>query len=128
MSKKRDYKEIEAEFEQALRMRDEGKLAEAEELLLNLAERYPEAAFIQGILGDIQERRGRIAEAAASYRRATERSSASEVASISLFHALYQLGDLEGALAEMRRFRRRGAPSPMYDELIRDLKVGGAEE
>jgi len=121
------YDDIRPEFDEALRLRDAGKMAEAEAILSRLAERRPDVAAVHGMLGHVEEELGRINDAAVSYRRATELSPASELASISLFHALYELGDLDGAFDEMRRFRCRG-PSPEYDQLIGDLKLNLPDE
>ena len=121
-SEKRNYDDIKLEFDEALRLRDAGRMAEAEAILCRLARQRPDVAAIYGVLGDVQEEQGKMPEAAASYRRATELSPASELASISLFHALRSLGDLDGALDEMRRFRIR-RPSPEYDRLIRELQL-----
>lgn len=110
------------DFEEALRLRDAGKMVEAEAILSLLAHQRPEVAAVHGMLGDVLSRQGKTREAAASFRRATDLSPGSELASISLFHALYELGDIGAAFEEMRRFRRRGQ-SAEYDQLIRDLKI-----
>jgi predicted Zn-dependent protease len=119
--KARIYDDIKDEFEGALRLRDAGQLAKAKEILLDLNHRYPDLPPVLGVLGDMQEELGELEEAARSYRRTTELSPGSELASISLFHALYQLGDVDGAFDEMRRFRSRGGPSEEYDRLVNDL-------
>jgi predicted Zn-dependent protease len=123
----RNYDDIKAEFERALRLRDEGNLIEAETLLSRLAEKRPDVAAVHGVLGHVHDRLGKLREAADSFRRATNLSPGSELASISLFHALYELRDLDAAFEEMRRFRRRG-PSPEYGQLISDLKLELPEE
>lgn len=111
------YSDIRAEFDEALRLRDAGRLAEAEAALTGLQLRRPDVAAIPGMLGDVQERLGKLAEAAHSYRRATELSPSSELGSISLFHALMQQGDRDAAFEELRRFRARG-PSAEYDRIL----------
>jgi predicted Zn-dependent protease len=128
MTEKRSYADIEAEFNEALRLRDAGSVAEAEAILLRLAQLRPDAGVVFGMLGHVQEQLGRSAEAAKSYRRATNLSPRSELASVSLFHVLYEQGDLEGAFDEMRRFRRRRRSSPEYDRLISDLKLSVPDE
>jgi predicted Zn-dependent protease len=122
-SEKRNYEDIRADFEEALRLRDAGTMAEAEAILSRLARQRPDVAAVFGVLGDVQEEQGKMVEAEASYRRATELSPTSELSSISLFHALYALGNRDGAFEEMRRFRTRRPSSPEYDQLIRDLKL-----
>jgi len=113
---------LERDFEKATRLRDAGKLSEAAAVLVSLADRYPEDAPVHGMLGHVYDGLGKTREAAASFRRATDLAPRSELASISLFHALYELGDLDAAFAEMRRFKRTQRPSPEYDLLINDLK------
>ncbi len=127
MTDERGYSAIKPRFDRALRLRDEGRTDEAEAILSALAEEHPAVAAVHGMLGDLQERLGKRAEAAESYRRATELSPGSELASISLFHLLYEQGDLDRAFEEMRRFRRRG-PSQEYDQLIRDLQLNLKDE
>lgn len=125
-ARKPRYPEIAPEFNEAIRLKNEGRLAHAERIFLDLTRRAPIGATF-GMLGHVQEKLGKLGEAAASYRRATECSPGSELASISLFHALFELGDLDAAFAEMLRFRWRG-PSPEYDLLIRDVMAADAAE
>ena len=118
-ARKRRHADIEAEFNEGIRLKNEGRMQDAEEIFLDLARRRPLGSTF-GMLGHVQQELGKLAEAAASYRRSTECSPGSELASISLFHALLELGELDAAFAEMLRFRRRG-PSPEYDLLIREV-------
>jgi predicted Zn-dependent protease len=117
-----DYADIRADFDRALRLRDSGRIAEAEDILSRLVQQRPNLAAIHGVLGDIYDRQGKDREAVVCFRRAVALSPGSELASISLFHLLYQQGDLSGAFDEMKRFRRRG-PSEEYNRLIEDLRL-----
>ena len=57
-------------------------------------------------------------------KRAVELSPRSELASVGLFHSLWDLGKVNQAFAEMRRFLRL-SDSPEYSKLLRDLTVEG---
>lgn len=116
------YADIRSDFDEALRLRDAGSFIEAEAILSQLARQRPDVAAVHGMLGDLREKLGKLREAVASYQRSTELNPSSELASISLFHALYQLGELDAALEEMRRFRTRRS-SLEYDRLVRDLRL-----
>jgi predicted Zn-dependent protease len=123
MTKERGSKaerELAEQFDEALRLRDAGDISGAERILSGLALESPQRAYVLLQLGNVQEKMGRALEAAASYRRATELSPSYELPSISLFHVLYRLGEVDEAFNEMRRFRSQ-FPSPAYDELIRDI-------
>ncbi|MGH3642037.1 MAG: hypothetical protein ACRDUX_23765, partial [Mycobacterium sp.] len=71
MSEKRSYHDLQPEFDEALRLRDEGRLVEAETVLLRLVNRRPDVAAVHGMLGHVEEALGGLTKAAASYRRAT---------------------------------------------------------
>jgi len=120
-STKQDYDDIKPEFDEALRLKEAGNFAEAAEIFLRLARQRPDVAAVHGMLGHVQQELGKIRDAADSYRRAVSLSPGSELASISLFHALYKLRELDGAFGEMRRFRSRG-PSQEYDLIMSELK------
>ena len=126
-TKRRVHELIKDEFEEALRLRDAGQFVEAKVILLGLAERHPDLPPVLGTLGDVQEELGDLVAAARSYRRTAELSPDSELASISLFHALLKLDDVDGAFDEMRRFRSRGR-SEEYDRLVTDLSKRIREE
>ncbi len=121
------YEDIRSDFDHALQLRDAGEMAEAESILARLAEQRPDVAAIHLMLGHVQEELGNLSDAAVSYRLATEFAPGKELPSISLFHALRKVGDLDGAVDEVRRFRSEGS-SPEYDRLIDDLNSESPEE
>jgi predicted Zn-dependent protease len=92
-STKHDHDDIKPQFDEALRLKEAGNFAEAAEIFLRLARQHPDVAAVHGMLGHVQQEMGKIRDAADSYRRAVNVSPGSELASISLFHALYKLRD-----------------------------------
>lgn len=119
--------ELEIAFEEALRMRDSQDYQGAASLLEALCAENPAMPGLWGTLGDVHQRNGSLGEAVEAFRRATELSPRSELASISLFHALVQLGKGESALEEMRRYMKLVPNSPEYRLLIDEMAEGGSE-
>jgi len=70
---------------------------EAEERAQALRARYPERAIGDSLTGDVMMKRGRYAEAAASYRAALAREENPRLA-VRLYQALRRDGDVEGAV------------------------------
>jgi predicted Zn-dependent protease len=122
MVENEDDPELAARFEAALALRDEGKLSESRQRLVELARDYPERWAVYLMLGHLEKRLGNLEGAGRGFRRATELKPEAEIASIGLFHVLYARGELAAAFDEMRRFRRIRRSSPRYDELIADIK------
>lgn len=91
-------------FNRALRLRDDGQLEEASEILLDLAERHPDVAAPAGVLGGIYAQLGRSDDAANCFRRAVEINPRSELANRGLFHALWNLGEESEAIAVIRGY------------------------
>lgn len=113
-------------FEKAIRLRDENDLEGALQLFLGLAQDYPQTPAVYGMLGHIYRKLDRHREAAQSFRKATQLSPESELASLGLFHSLRQLGDEDGALSEMKRFLEH-AKSQEYDLILADLDNASEE-
>ena len=121
MNEKRGSDDIAPAFNEAIRLKNEGELVEAERILLGLRLERPERLSCTECSATCK-RSWASTNAAASYRRSTELAPGSELASISLFHILYELRRFDGAMDELRRFRSRG-PSAEYDDIIEDLKL-----
>src|ERR1700727_3950100 len=106
-----------ADFNHALRLRDAGRLNEAIEILLRLAEEAPHQTSVIGMLAGLQFQAQDYESAAATARSATILSPRSGLASIILFHSLNELGKMDDAFAELMRFRRL-AHYNEYDVLL----------
>lgn len=120
---RRSEVEYRRQFEEAIRLRDEGRLAEASELLLNLesgtAEDLPVNLIRAGILFD----RGCFDEARELFANIITLQPRSELASRGLFFSLWKLGRRRDALDEMQRFLFI-ADSQAYRQLLSEIMEG----
>ena len=89
-------------------------------LLARLAEEYPDAPPIRGMLGGYLEDLGRHREALPHLDASVRLSPGSELASITRFHAHWAVGRESDAWAEARRFISVGA-SGEYEQLFVEL-------
>ncbi len=108
-------------FDEALRLRDQGNLERATEILLGIAKRHPAVAATFGILGGIFNELGRFAEAEHYYRKATIRSPTSELAARGLFHSLWDQGKPDEAAAELRRYIQL-CGSEEFEQIVKDIE------
>ena len=104
----------------ALKLKAAKKFAKAKEILLTLADENSKSASVFGILGDVYWHLGSLSDAIQSFSRATELSPRSELASLGLFHTLWDSGQTEQALNEMERFLSLSQSSE-YARLLREL-------
>jgi tetratricopeptide (TPR) repeat protein len=95
-------------------------LEEAITHLERLVEEEPGLLPAWLVLGGLYSDVRRFSDAAAAFRRFLSTSPKSELASLGLFHALWDLGREEEAVAEMHRFLEV-ADSKMYRLLLCDL-------
>ena len=115
--------ELNEKMEKILDLR---KLAKYEEAIINaenLANNYPEIASVFGLLASLYFELDRYEEAALAYQKATELSPKSEMASLGLFHSLWQLERNDDAFEEMKRFMAISA-SDEYTELVKKFTNG----
>src|SRR5437870_3681210 len=99
--KERDFAKL---LGRAIRYRDSQEYENSIRILRQLAKVRPNSASVHGILGEAYWRLGRLKPAVRSFRRATELSPRSELASLGLFHTLWESGKIESAKAEMKRY------------------------
>jgi predicted Zn-dependent protease len=97
--------EDEIQFNEALRLRRAGDPKQAIAILSDVRDRNPRKAPVVGMLAAIQYEVGDFASAARNARIAIDLSSKSELASRTLFHALFAVGDAAAAFCEVARFR-----------------------
>lgn len=110
-----------ATFNEALARRDAGNMAEAIAILEKLAARRPRKASVVGVLAGLQRQAGDYEASVLNGRRATELAPRSEMASVNLFHALYHLGEIDGAFRELARFRST-KHSPEYEQMLMEIE------
>lgn len=91
-------------FQEAIKLKNQGCLAEAEQIFHDLLVMSPTSASVHAFLADTLWDQGQLTRAIASFRKAVELAPKSEMASLGLFHTLLESGDREGAIAEMDRF------------------------
>lgn len=96
--------EFKARFQEAIELKKQGRLQEAEQKFHDLLVMNPASASVHAFLADTLWDQGQLTRAIASFRKAVELAPKSEMASLGLFHTLLETGDKEGALAEMDRF------------------------
>lgn len=96
--------DFQGDFAQAVRLRDEGSLAEAVDILSRLSNSNNATTAVFAMLGHAQWGLGYISDAIQSFRHATEMSPRSEIVSLGLFHILFEAGRIDEAFDEMRRF------------------------
>jgi predicted Zn-dependent protease len=105
---------------EAIKLRDARRYAEAKAKLLALADEHPDSASVFGILADVYWRLHSLDNAIQCFARASKLSPKSELASLGLFHTLWEAGQTERALDEMERFMSL-SHSPEYARLARGL-------
>lgn len=110
------------DFEIALRLRDSGNLAGEIEILSRICQSKTERSATFVVLGQAEWESGSLVEAINSFKHAVEMAQRSEVASLGLFHSLFEAGRTDEAFNEMHRFLSI-AESPEYEQLLSDLNA-----
>lgn len=113
---------LEPRFTEALRLRDEAKFAESEDILSELSSEYPQTAAVWLMLGHVRWKREDLSAATESFRRASILAPKMELASLGLFHTLWELGRRDEAFEEARRYITLAGPSKEYGMLLRELE------
>lgn len=119
--KKRLSPQSEAQFNQALKLKDQERYEEAVELLRPISERHPDIAATFGIMGGCYNMMGRYEEGAANYGKAVEINPRSELATRGLFNALWDLGREKEAIAKLRRFKALTG-STAFDDILESYR------
>jgi len=116
--------EYERQFDEAISLRDNGRVVEAARLLRSLAVHEEERGAAGLILGGIYMNQGNYVDAEATFGTLVEKYPGSEKSSLGYFHSLWSLGRREDALAEMTRYLET-YESWEYRRLRRDLRAEG---
>lgn len=93
-----------SQFDEAMRLKRKGCTNEALVLLRKLHRRAPGDASICGLIGEIHWNAGKLDNAILWFSKATQAAPASELASLGLFHVLWEANKHRRACAEMNRF------------------------
>jgi predicted Zn-dependent protease len=104
--KHRASNEFQSRYVEALRLKRDGRLAEARDMLEALVAERPRYPASRGVLGGLLFELGEFSAAAREFAIVTVLSPGSELASLGLFHALLEAGRREDAIVELRRFTR----------------------
>ena len=107
-------------FNFAIKLRDQGDLKGALQMLHSLDLEYPNHAPVLGLMGGIYFSLDNFERAKMILERVVVMSPHSELASLGLFHSLWKLGLRDEAFAEMKRFLAI-ADSDEYQELLSEL-------
>jgi predicted Zn-dependent protease len=91
-------------FDRAVSLKDNGDLPGARQVLEQLVSAKPESAGYHSYLGYLCWEEGLLDQAVTAFHRATELNPESETASLGLFHSLWEMGQKEEALEEMKRY------------------------
>jgi len=100
--------EDQTQFNAALRLRNKGERREALRMLLPLQVNNPNFAPLHGMIATTFFELAQYELAASAFRRATELSKKSRLASLGLFHSLWQLDKHAEAITELKRFTATG--------------------
>jgi hypothetical protein len=120
-----DLKEIEPEFNYALEIRETNPL-EALNILHDLDKRYPDRAPINGVIATTYFTYLKRYDKALPFAQKTvSLSPRSELASLTLFHTLANLGYDEQAMAESRRYTKLAGVSTAYEFLFSEMDDNG---
>jgi len=115
-----DRAKIEPEFNRALRLRDGGDWLGAAAIFEQLDVEHPNHPAILGVWGSIYFHLKDWQRALPLYQRTVSLSPESELASLGLFHSLWNVGKRKEALAEMKRFLSL-KESEEYRQLIKEI-------
>ena len=108
------------EFSRAVELRDKGKPQDALAILHVLSQKPDATAAVFGVMGSLLWETESADSAIPSFQRATALSPHSEVASLGLFHTLFESGRTDDAFDEMRRFLKF-AESEEYQSILDGL-------
>lgn len=104
----------------ALELRSAKCYGKAKEILLGLANAHPNSASVFALLGDVYCSLNLLDHAIRCFTRACKLAPDSELASLGLFHTLWESGRTSLALNEMQRFLS-SSHSAEYARLLREL-------
>jgi predicted Zn-dependent protease len=110
-------------LEEVFRLRHEEREAEAQAILEKLRDAGTEMAVVYSLLGNMYHIQGMHSQAIDTTRKGTLLAPSSELASLALFHSLWDAGLRDDAFEEMKRFMgQHNEKANRYRELLADMK------
>jgi Tfp pilus assembly protein PilF len=107
-------------WNEAIRLRDQGRMAEARRALETLVSAGPQPVAVHAVLGGVCREQGDLDSAVKSFRIATSLAPRSDLVSVGLFLSLWGNGQTEEAIAEAKRFLSI-ADSEEYPRIIDEI-------
>jgi len=117
---KEERAKIEPELDLAIKIREK-RPYEALKLLMILNENFPDQPIITGMIGSIYLTLKDWTNALPYLKSTVVLSPRSELASLSLFHTLANLGFDDEAMTEAKRYVRRNGLTPEYEFLFTEM-------
>jgi len=111
-------------YDTALSLRDTD-LQQACEILHAIISQHPDFAPAYAHLGEVLWRQDKTEEASCYFRMATELLPHSSLASLGLFHTLWEMKEYQAALEEIKRFWKSGGKCWDYDDIVAGLRQKG---
>jgi predicted Zn-dependent protease len=109
-------------FDRAVKLKDQGDFAGAQQIVEQLIAAEPTSAGLHWFLGMLSWEQGASDKAERAFRRATELNPHSENASLGLFHCLWETGRQAEALGEIKRFLTI-AESQDYRQILAEINA-----
>lgn len=120
---KKTTKQAEVLYEKAMHLRELKKYSEAIDKLTRASLILPADGAIWGVLGATYRDADDLPNAIRCFQKSAELLPKSERASLGLFHAKIQSGDVDGAFDEMKRFLTNST-SEEYPRLMQEINDG----
>ncbi|HEV7921582.1 MAG TPA: tetratricopeptide repeat protein [Thermoanaerobaculia bacterium] len=117
--------ELDSQFQDATSLRDAGDLPGAKKILDRLSVEYPQRFGVWLVLGGVEMDLKDYEAAERALTTATALAPQSEIASLALFLTLKDLGRINEAFTEMRRFLALRPESRQYELLREELDEAG---
>lgn len=104
MTSIKNYLKLDKKIEKILEKKEQGNykgaIMEAEDLL----QKYPDIDYLFGLVASMYFENEQFEKAAEQYKKAVEIFPTSQMASLGLFHSLWQLEQNDDAFEEMKRY------------------------
>ncbi len=123
MSGRNDEKLVLCKLQKAFDLIKSKKFEEAEKVLYELIDEYPDFPPGYGHLAEVLWEQGKIEQANFYFKIVTEMIPHSKLGSLGVFHTYWEMEDYQSALDEIKRFKEAGGKCKDYEEIIDELKT-----